>query len=340
MNAFKISAAAAFIAALSAGSALAEPPTGYYVGGGAGITHTMDSDIDGTGINTEADFDIGPAGVLAFGHRYDSNYRGEIELGYRANDLDGLSGATTSVSGDVNALTVMANILYDYNYAKNFRPYFGIGAGMARIDIDGATPVSTTSVNDSDTTFAMQGIVGMAYDLTSNLELFGDYRYLHAFGPEFSAANNVKVDADYDNHTFLVGLRYSFGTVAAPAPVAEPVMQKPEPKAPRSFLVFFDWDSATISPTAQAILDQAAAYAKAGTPVKIELTGHADRSGTQVYNTGLSKRRAEAVKTTLMAQGILGNDVGLDWKGESEPLVATDDGVREPQNRRVQLVIE
>ena len=69
-------------------------------------------------------------------------------------------------------------------------------------------------------------------------------------------------------------------------------------------------------------------------------TGHADRSGTVKYNLGLSKRRAEAVKKALVQLGITSNEIATVWKGEAEPLVQTKDGVREPQNRRVEIVLK
>ena len=172
--AVEISALAALFAGLSVSAALAQPPTGYYLGGGLGATIAEDSDIDGAGIDTEADMDTGFAGVAAFGYRYGSNYRGEIELGYRTNGIDDLSGATTAVQGDVNTWTLMANVLYDYSPAGKFRPYFGVGAGIARIDIDGATPVDGTTINDHDAVPALRGILGISYDLAENVEIFGD----------------------------------------------------------------------------------------------------------------------------------------------------------------------
>ena len=64
------------------------------------------------------------------------------------------------------------------------------------------------------------------------------------------------------------------------------------------------------------------------------------RSGSDKYNLGLSKRRAEAVQQELERQGVGGGDIGIDWKGERDPLVPTPDGVREPQNRRVEIVFQ
>ena len=121
-----------------------------------------------------------------------------------------------------------------------------------------------------------------------------------------------------------------------PAPKAAAA---PQPKPlPRSFLIFFDWDQAVIRPDAQKILEAAAAAAKQGNRVRIELTGHADRSGTSRYNMGLSLRRANAAKAMLVKLGLGAQGIAVAGKGESAPLVPTADGVREARNRRVEIL--
>ncbi len=105
------------------------------------------------------------------------------------------------------------------------------------------------------------------------------------------------------------------------------------------YLVFFDFDSAAIKPEAEAILDRAAAdYRKYGF-TRIQLVGHADRAGPDWYNDRLSLRRAEAVKKALAARGVPAEAMVTVGRGEKDPLVPTDDGVREPQNRRVEILI-
>jgi outer membrane protein OmpA-like peptidoglycan-associated protein len=72
---------------------------------------------------------------------------------------------------------------------------------------------------------------------------------------------------------------------------------------------------------------------------RIEVAGHADRSGSPQYNQRLSQRRADAVAAELSRQGIARSNISVQAFGESRPLVATADGVREPQNRRVEIVL-
>jgi outer membrane protein OmpA-like peptidoglycan-associated protein len=102
-------------------------------------------------------------------------------------------------------------------------------------------------------------------------------------------------------------------------------------------MVFFDWDKSDITPQAAAILDNAAAaYATTG-QAQVMLAGHADKSGSDQYNVGLSQRRADGVRAYLAGHGIPDGVMTTQAFGESRPLVETADGVREPQNRRVEI---
>jgi outer membrane protein OmpA-like peptidoglycan-associated protein len=103
------------------------------------------------------------------------------------------------------------------------------------------------------------------------------------------------------------------------------------------FMVFFDWDKSDITPQAAAILDNAAAAYQQTGQAQVVLAGHADRSGPDAYNMGLSQRRADAVKAYLAGHGIPDGVMTTQAFGESRPLVETADGVREPQNRRVEI---
>jgi outer membrane protein OmpA-like peptidoglycan-associated protein len=103
------------------------------------------------------------------------------------------------------------------------------------------------------------------------------------------------------------------------------------------FIVFFDWDKADITPEAMGILDNAAAAYQQTGQASVMLAGHADRSGSASYNVGLSQRRADAVRSYLAGKGIPDTAISTEAFGESRPLVETADGVREPQNRRVEI---
>ena len=132
--------------------------------------------------------------------------------------------------------------------------------------------------------------------------------------------------------------RDEFNKAMAEVDAAMRVMAPPPPV--RSFLVFFDWNKAAITADGQRAIQQAAASAKAGNVARITATGHADRSGSDRYNQKLSETRAAAVKAELVKQGIAANQIVTIGRGETQPLVPTADGVREPQNRRVEIVLQ
>jgi len=137
-------------------------------------------------------------------------------------------------------------------------------------------------------------------------------------------------------------LRYRFGgpespPETAPPPPPPPVVQAVKP-APKSYLVFFDFDKSGLTPEARTIVDQAAAGAEAGKVTRIELTGHTDTVGSDAYNLRLSERRAETVAAELEKKGIPAGEIAIFAKGKHSPLVPTADGVKEPQNRRVEIV--
>ncbi len=354
------SAILAAVAALMLPSlALAQMPPGYYASMASGLNATADSDITGTGIALTTDFDHGWGLAGAVGYKYRSGLRVEGEISYRDNEADSVGGSAAS-SGDVTSFGFMANVLYDFGNGK-IVPYIGAGIGLARVSFDAISPVGGSTVDDSDTVFAYQGIAGVAMPLNDLVALSLDYRYFATADPDFTTGSGTGVEGEYANHTIMVGLRFSFGAPRAapkaraqPAPASKPMARpkpapapKPKPMAKprpapkpvtRSFLVFFDWDKSDITPEANRVLRQAAANAKTAGITRITLTGHADRSGPARYNMRLSLRRANNVKRTLRGLGVPANSMAVIGRGETQPLVPTPDGVREAQNRRVEIV--
>jgi outer membrane protein OmpA-like peptidoglycan-associated protein len=167
-----------------------------------------------------------------------------------------------------------------------------------------------------------------------NVQLFADYRFFAVNAPQYLNQTTGSLVRDYDdrNHTVLGGIRVAFGEkAAAPPPVAAP--------APKNYLVFFDHDRSDLTTEGQQVIATAAKDAIDGKAVSLDVVGHADRSGTDAYNMGLSERRANTVKGELIELGVPENAIRISWKGESEPLVPTADGVREPQNRRASIQI-
>ncbi len=104
--------------------------------------------------------------------------------------------------------------------------------------------------------------------------------------------------------------------------------------------VFFDFNDARLRPAEiKRIRTLAAKAMRLGVP-RITILGHADSSGGEHYNLGLSLRRADAVERVLIAAGIASDQVGVAAAGEGKLRIATKNGVSEPQNRRVELLFQ
>jgi outer membrane protein OmpA-like peptidoglycan-associated protein len=103
--------------------------------------------------------------------------------------------------------------------------------------------------------------------------------------------------------------------------------------------VFFDFDKATLKPAAQQELASVVQELQATPTLRVALVGHADATGSEAYNLGLSRRRAEAVRNFLTARGIAADRFQLAWKGESEPSAPNTTAEGRAQNRRVAITL-
>ncbi|WP_156437822.1 MULTISPECIES: OmpA family protein, partial [unclassified Sphingomonas] len=124
------------------------------------------------------------------------------------------------------------------------------------------------------------------------------------------------------------------------APGCRPLPPPPPPEVvctPGPYIVFFEWDKSDITPEAAGILDNAVSNYQSCGNAQVMLAGHADKSGAASYNVGLSQRRADATRAYLSSRGIPDGVITTEAFGESRPRVDTADGVRELQNRRVEI---
>jgi outer membrane protein OmpA-like peptidoglycan-associated protein len=338
-------------AMLTVASAEAASPLlpGWYVQGAGGGNLPRDTNLDfGNGAGNDVEYDTGWIGALSIGYGWPSGLRLEFEGNYRSNDIDSV-GVGTAPQGDSRLAGMMVNAIYGFSTLGWVQPFVGLGIGGANLKYDGVTPVGPgagTRIDDSSWGFATQGIVGAEFPITQNLGANLQYRYTWSPGHEFNAVSGSSAELDYSSHAVLVGLRWSFGApkpvmaAAAPPPPPAPAPPPPAPRAepPRPFIVFFEWDRSDLTAEARNVIASAAQAARQNQVTRIELTGHADRSGGDAYNMRLSQRRADAVKAELTRLGVPANQIATFARGESEPLVQTADGVREPQNRRVHIV--
>jgi iron complex outermembrane recepter protein len=162
---------------------------------------------------------------------------------------------------------------------------------------------------------------------------------------KFYLTNVVQLEDDVVRYTGMpatygatVSYKFSSGNeeVTPSAPYTPPPVQAPA--MPHSYLVFFDFNKSDLTPQAVSIVNQAAANAGPAKVTQLTVTGHTDTVGSDAYNMRLSRRRAESVAAQLEKDGIPSSEIEIVAKGKRDLLVPTADGVKEPQNRRVQIV--
>ncbi|AWU97673.1 hypothetical protein DM194_25600 (plasmid) [Azospirillum ramasamyi] len=317
-------------------------PEGFYVGAGAGVNWTQDADISSyptVGLGLKEKFKIGGIGDISVGYATAMGLRAELEAAWRwRNGVDSTSSATPALNGlggKISSYAFMGNLLYDFDIGLPVTPYIGAGAGIAGVK------QTLNGVSDRDWVFAYQGIIGASYAINDNVALTLDYRYFATVDPKFELGP-VTSKGEYRNHTILAGLRYTFGGPPPPTPVAVPAPAAP-PAAPQpqnEYQVFFDWDKATITQNAESIIAEAAEAARRSRAVHIQVIGHTDTSGSPAYNQRLSVRRAEAVRQALIGLGTPANIISIEGVGENQLLVPTGPNVRDPSNRRAQIIIK
>jgi OOP family OmpA-OmpF porin len=242
-------------------------------------------------------------------------------------------GVGGSLGATINQVPIMANVYYDFMAGGQFVPYIGAGAGIAFTNLTGGG----FSNSSSNVQFAYQGMIGVGWNIDSQFRLNLEGRYFGTTAPNYSFNQPpVAVNGNYTNNNFsaMLSLQYKFG-----APAMAPPPPTPMPAA-TSFMVFFDWDRSNLSQQALATIGQAAQAFKTKGSARITATGHTDTSGPENYNMALSLRRANAVKDALVQNGVPATAIAVVGRGEQGLLVPTPDGVREPQNRRVEIVLQ
>jgi outer membrane protein OmpA-like peptidoglycan-associated protein len=296
---------------------------GFYVGAEGGGTWMFNT-TSGTPLGTGTIYpSIGWAAGGMIGYDF-VGPRVEIEGVYRNNQATVGAGPFNAFGASKDDIGVLANILYDFNAGGTIVPYIGAGAGVAFVR------TSALGLSTDSTQFAYQAILGVGYNVDPMFRINLDARYYGTTNPNL-AGNSYS----NNNISAMLSLQVRFG---APAMAAAP--PAPPPVAAPSFMVFFDWDRSNLSAQALNTIKQAANQFKAKGNARITATGHTDRSGPENYNMALSLRRANAVKDALVREGVPATAISVIGRGEANPLVPTADGVREPQNRRVEIVIQ
>lgn len=333
------------VAALSLTAQAQAMPDGWYMSLEGGGNWVQDWDFDHvTGLYTSAgsvSFNDGWAVMASVGYGR-GNWAAEFEMGFRRNDSDEVTVDNVIDFYDearLNETTFMANIKYNYPLAQKLTLSVGggLGADYAELRVrDGALVTE-----DEDWNLAYQGIVSLGYAVGQRSELFASYRYFRTTAAEFDLTPELDAMFDgeeFQKHTATVGFRYYLNGGSEPEPMQAPPPPPPaEAGSPSEFIIFFGHNKAELTSAAVEVIREAASAAKENGVANVKLVGHADRSGSDRYNQALSLRRANTVKSALVREGVSESTISVDGRGESEPLVPTADGVREPQNRRVNI---
>jgi len=112
------------------------------------------------------------------------------------------------------------------------------------------------------------------------------------------------------------------------------------PKPPKRFLLYFEPGSTTLVKKSQLLFPEIELAIKKRAPCDINIIGHADRSGSKEYNIELSLKRAQQVYKWLMKEKKVDiENIVVESYGEEDPIIPTADGVAEPRNRRVEILI-
>jgi outer membrane protein OmpA-like peptidoglycan-associated protein len=261
----------------------------------------------------------------------------------------------STVSGNVATVVPIAgknvplepNWLYKFVASTNFGPFEAQFSGdyIGRRDV---TYLNDLSVNS---TFLLgleaSYTLDQPFDAVQQIKISGNITNL-TDTKGVSTAVVTSASGGYQAYPlpprmFFVTLAAKFGaaeeTVTAASTYTPPPVVAPS-AAPRSYLVFFDFNKSDLTPQAATIVNQAAANAGPAHVTRLEVTGHTDTVGSDAYNMRLSRRRAESVAAQLEKDGIPSSEIEIIAKGKRDLLVPTADGVKEPQNRRVQIVYE
>ncbi len=356
-------------------AAQAQPVTGLYIGAGVGVNLKSDVNVKNLqqtnsltgGISTpnlSLGSGAGPVALGAIGWGFGNGLRVELEGDYRNNNFNRLNklpgGITASAGGREQLYGPMVNVAYDfYGLTPWVVPYIGVGVGYQWAHLDDFHVYGTNfdaghiTADSTEGAFAYQAIAGVGIPITSlpGLTLTAEYRFMGLagtrdysatgtiIGPNTTVSGTGKVQLGQDyNNAFLIGFRYNFGVAPPPPPTPAPIAA-PAPAPARSYLVFFDWDKATLTDRARQIIREAAENSTHVQFTQIEVNGYTDTSGTPQYNMGLSIRRANAVAAELVRDGVPRNAISIHGFGQTHLLVPTGPGVREPQNRRVEIII-
>ena len=103
-------------------------------------------------------------------------------------------------------------------------------------------------------------------------------------------------------------------------------------------VIYFDFDSSSLTPEAQRVVEAHADYLAGNTGMAVVLEGHADERGTREYNLALGERRANAVTEMFQVLGVAPDAIRPISYGEERPVAMEHDESAWSLNRRVEIL--
>ncbi len=142
-----------------------------------------------------------------------------------------------------------------------------------------------------------------------------------------STSNTGSVSAsslsDAKNATAAVSAPASDNSLAGPANAVK--------------VIYFDYDSYTVKPEFQSVIEAHAQYLKANQRAKVSLEGHTDERGSREYNLALGQKRADAVRQSLTLLGVSTAQIESVSFGEEKPALQGSDEAAYAKNRRAEF---
>jgi OOP family OmpA-OmpF porin len=215
------------------------------------------------------------AAFARLGYQFNSNWRVELELGYRPGDIDSVRGgpansivglcapgvirtaaapACGKPGGELDVWTAMANVIYDFMPDSAISPFLGVGAGVNHTKVKTLGQFSTVTgavtaanpaiqnlvIDDDDTVFAYQALAGLSWKATDRLNVDLTYRYLGGSDMDFASVGSAPAGLQPgvfsgDYRDQSVTLGLRYSFAAAPPPPPPPPPPTPR-RRPRTIL--------------------------------------------------------------------------------------------------------
>lgn len=352
----------------------AQPVKGLYVTGAGGLSINQDQVVRQNPIMPDGrdKYTPGATAVTSLGYGLGNGFRVEVEGNYRNNPLKYQNLGSYKARGEGRQQTYgfMVNALFDMDVGSPYIfPYFGAGIGYGWSTMNGVKLCTadhrlTEHMGGTFGQFAYQGIGGLSFPTPwiVGLSFITEYRFWTMLAPQSHTADvwgtqggrnithpygHTKGNRDtttYFNHSILLGLRYEFNPAPPPAtPVNEPPVV-PKARKSRLYLVFFNWNSYSLSNRARLIVREAAQAYNNVENTRIEADGYTDTSASpdikgKKYNIELSLKRAKEIRSELIRNGVPAGNIDIHGYGSQNLRVQTGPNVREARNRRVEIIL-